>query len=142
LTAEFFDTTERRFRAPRPGRLALVLSVMLLVVVVVGVMGVMGAVAASAQDLPDSTSPFWGHTHTPADTLGAFEGSLWGPVPARHDSVSARYTNYSRPAWETAVMVPYWVIGIPFRLVYYGVDQSIVGMDKLGFFGEAASTRA
>jgi len=129
LAAEFFDTTERRFRGPSPGFLALVLSVMLLVV---------GAVAAPAQDTPDSTSSFWGHTHTPADTLGAFTGSLWGPVPARHDSVSARNTNYSRPVWETAVMVPYWVIGVPFWLVYQGLYQTVIGMDKLGMFGEPA----
>ncbi len=133
MAADFFTTTGRRFHGRCPGPVALVLSVMLLVV------GVVGAVAAPAQDLPDSTSSFWGHTPTTADTLGTFEGSLWGPVPARDDSVSARYTNYSRPAWETAVMVPYWVVGIPFRIVYLGIDQTVIGMDKLGLFGAAAA---
>ncbi len=102
------------------------------------VVGALGAEAAPAQDTPDSTSSFWGHTTSPTDTLGAFDCNLWGPVPTRHDSVSSSYTNHSRPAWETAVMVPYWVIGVPFRIVYVGIDQTIIGMDKLGMLGAAA----
>jgi len=109
--------------------MALALVVMLLVT---------GATAARAQDPPGSSSSFWGSTHTPVDTVGAFAGSLWGPVPARHDSVSIDLANRSRPAWETTVMVPYWIVGIPFRIVYLGLDQSVIGMDKLGMFGAAA----
>jgi len=95
-----------------------------------------------AQDEPRDPPParrgFWGRAQAPSDTLGAFSGSLWGPVPARHDSVSADFGNRPRPAWETVVMVPYWIVGIPFRIVYLGLDQTVIGMDKLGLFGAAA----
>ena len=101
-----------------------------------------GAVSApardQAKDQPSATGGFRGRAHTPSDTLGAFTGSLWGPVPARDDSVSANFINRSRPAWETAVMVPYWIVGIPFRIVYLGIDQTVIGLDKLGLFGVAA----
>ncbi len=90
------------------------------------------------RDPPPSRRGFWGATHAPSDSLGAFAGSLWGPVPARDDSVSVRLVNRSRPGWETAVMVPYWIVGIPFRIVYLALDQTVVGMDKLGLFGAAA----
>jgi outer membrane protein assembly factor BamA len=99
----------------------------------------MGARAIADEDQPQDPPPdrrgFWGATHSPSDSLGAFAGSLWGPVPARDDSVSVRLANHSRPGWETAVMVPYWIVGIPFRIVYFGLDQTIIGMDKLGLFG-------
>jgi hypothetical protein len=133
LAAEISDTIESRFSGLRSGSVVLVLAAMLLVV---------GAVAASAQnqaeDQPPASGGFWGRTNASSDTLDAFSGSLWGPVPARHDSVSANFTTRSRPAWETAVMVPYWIVGIPFRIVYLGIDQTVIGMDKLGLFGAAA----
>lgn len=31
-------------------------------------------------------------------------------------------------------MVPYWIVGVPFRIVNYAGDQTIKGMDKLGLF--------
>ena len=133
MDAEIPGTTESRSPGQHAGFLALLLAVMLLMV---------GAVSAPAQDQtkdqPSTNSGFRDRIHTPSDTLGAFTGSLWGPVPARNDSVSANLTNRSRPAWETAVMVPYWIVGIPFRIVYLGVDQTVIGMDKLGLFGAAA----
>jgi hypothetical protein len=102
----------------------------------------LGAGAALAADEPREPQParrgFWGRANAPSDTTGAFDNSLWGPVPTRNDSVTAAFENRSRPAWETAVMVPYWVVGIPFRVVYLGLDQSVIGMDKLGLFGAAA----
>jgi outer membrane protein assembly factor BamA len=97
-----------------------------------------GAGVIAAEDKPRDPPParrgFWGATQAPNDSLGAFAGCLWGPVPARDDSVSAGLRNRSRPGWETAVMVPYWIVGIPFRIVYFGLDQAVIGMDKLGLF--------
>ena len=98
-------------------------------------LSVMWGGAARAQVQTREQSPartgFWGRTQAPGDTLGAYTGSLWGPVPARHDSVSTSLAEPRRPAWETAVMVPYWIVGIPFRIVYLGLDQTVIGMDKL-----------
>ena len=115
-----------------PRVVAVVFAVLLLVIC---------AGPAVAQDEPRDPPParrgFWGRTQAPSDSLGAFAGSLWGPVSARHDSVSVRLVNHSRPGWETAVLVPYWIVGIPFRIVYFGLDQAVIGMDKLGLFGEA-----
>ncbi len=133
MAAEIPDTTGSKPTGPSLAPAVLVLATMLLFV---------GAVSAPAQNQAEDQQPatggFWGNTHAPSDTLGALTSSLWGPVPARHDSISANFTNRSRPTWETAVMVPYWIVGIPFRIVYLGVDQAVIGMDKLGLFGAAA----
>ena len=93
---------------------------------------------SQTREQPPARTGFWGRTQAPGDTLGAYTGSLWGPVPARHDSVSTNFVERSRPGWETAVMVPYWIVGIPFRIVYVGLDQTVIGMDKLGMFGAVA----
>lgn len=58
----------------------------------------------------------------------------WGPAPARSDSTVAVFANRSRPAWETAVLVPYWVVGLPFRLAFLAGDQAVTGLDKLNLF--------
>lgn len=58
--------------------------------------------------------------------------TYWGPVPARHDSVSTELKDLSRPGWEKAVMVPYHIIGVPFRIVRYAGKQTYYGAEKLG----------
>ncbi|MCB1184116.1 hypothetical protein KDM41_11835 [bacterium] len=68
----------------------------------------------------------------PVDTVRA---THWGPLPARTDSTSAVFREQPRPAWETAVLVPYWVVGIPFRIVYGIGDFTIKKMDAWGLFG-------
>ncbi len=121
-----------------PSRLFKGFMVLFLVVF----LGTVCAPAAWAQkQVEDPQQPrrgFWAAAQAPGDTLEAYSGSLWGPLPARDDSVSAHFANRSRPGWETAVMVPYWIVGIPFRIVYVVLDQAIIGMDKLGLFGAAA----
>lgn len=87
-----------------------------------------------AQSAPD----FWGTGNSQTDSLGHDFDSYWGPLPARGDSVSAVFRERPRPTWETAAMVPYWVVGLPFRAAWYATDQSVKGMDKLGFFGGQA----
>jgi hypothetical protein len=94
-------------------------------------------VAAGGADAQTGGASFWGETAAPADSLG-FRDTFWGPVSSHPDSQAAYFGDRARPGWETAVMVPYWVIGLPFRLVYYGVDQTVIGMDRLGLFGVAA----
>mgnify|MGYP001823281485 CR=1 FL=1 len=94
------------------------------------------AAGALAQD-PAVERPFPAPPATQADTL-AGTTPAWGPLPAPADSVSALFDKQPRPAWETAVMVPYWLIGIPFRIGYFALDQTVIGMDKLGLFGQAA----
>ncbi len=81
---------------------------------------------------------FWGVRAVGPDTLAADHEFYWGPIPARADSVTAEFREQPRPAWETAVMVPYWIVGVPFRIAFLAGDQTIKGMDKLGMFGAAA----
>ena len=96
----------------------------------------MAAGFALAQD--DATAwEFPAPSRAEIDTM-AGTTPAWGPVPTPADSVSALFDKQPRPAWETAVMVPYWIIGIPFRIGYFALDQTVIGMDKLGLFGQAA----
>ncbi len=62
----------------------------------------------------------------------------WGTLPAFSDSTSAVFVPRPRPAWETAVLVPYWIVGAPFRVAYLALDQTVVGVDRLGIFGRPA----
>ena len=101
----------------------------LLVVPVVLLALAAGVAAAASVDGSLSARP------AAPDSSTATADSYWGAIPARGDSVTAAFTERSRPAWETAVLVPYWVVGVPFRLAYLALDQTIVGMDKLGLFG-------
>jgi hypothetical protein len=129
LPATYSLSKDRIFRPAA----ALALAVVLLLACV----GSAGAADETRQP-PPGRRGFWGQALAASDTTGAFDQSLWGPVPARADSVTSLFTDRPRPAWETTVMVPYWVIGVPFRLVYLGLDQTVIGMDKLGLFGAAA----
>ncbi len=72
----------------------------------------------------------------PGDTLRAagVRTWYWGPAPARSDSTVAVFHDRPRPAWETAVLVPYWVLGLPFRLAFLAGDQAVTGLDKLNLF--------
>ena len=60
--------------------------------------------------------------------------TYWGRMPARADSVSAVFVNRPRPGWETAVMVPYFVAGLPFRLLYTIGDGLVTQLDDWGLF--------
>ena len=74
-------------------------------------------VSARRRGRPDAGQSFWGETTVPADSLGSRD-TYWGPVSSHPDSQAAYFGDRARPGWETAVMVPYWVVGIPFRVVY------------------------
>lgn len=71
----------------------------------------------------------------PADSLTTTATSYWGPIPARADSVAAVFREQPRPTWENIALAPYWVAGLPFRAAYLIVDQTVVGVGKLGLFG-------
>ena len=66
-----------------------------------------------------------------ADSVEAW---AWGPRPVAADSTTAIFFHRQRPAWETAVMVPYWVVGLPFRLAFLAGDQAVTALDKLNLF--------
>ena len=98
-----------------------------------------GLGAAAAQDNPGKSPRTAGASGarptrraTPWARLPAACG---GRCPRATTACRPVLTNRSRPGWETAVMVPYWIVGIPFRIVYFGLDQAVIGMDKLGLFG-------
>ncbi len=61
--------------------------------------------------------------------------SYWGLIQAPADSNSATFMNRPRPTWEKVVMVPYYVLGLPFRLVHVVGDRTINFLDDLGIFG-------
>ncbi len=70
-----------------------------------------------------------------SDSLATASDSYWGPIPARSDSVAAEFREQPRPTWENVALTPYWVVGLPFRAAYLIVDQTVVGVGKLGLFG-------
>ncbi|MEN8007603.1 MAG: BamA/TamA family outer membrane protein [Candidatus Krumholzibacteriota bacterium] len=127
LTVRNSQKRDSRSAGPGPLAVALVLGMVLFA---------MCGGPARAQNPPGNG--FGTTAQAAEDSLDAGTESYWGPVPAHHDSVSALLVKRSRGAWETAVMVPYWVVGVPFRVVYLGIDQTVIGMDKLGLFGAAA----
>ena len=88
--------------------------------------------------LAQEPADFWGTRTAQIDTLSPDHEHYWGTIPARADSVTGTFTEASRPAWENAVLVPYWLVGVPFRAVWYVGDQTATGMEKLGLFGGKA----
>jgi len=112
---------------PGFGRVIVILSVLLWA-------GCLAVGPAIAQDQAnESGRPFPPPAVTHQDTLAS-----WGPLPAPSDSVRSLFEDPGRPGWETAVLVPYWIVGIPFRIAYFALDQTVIGLDKLGLFGPAA----
>ncbi len=95
---------------------------------------------AAAQD--PSPSPaghdFWGTSAVRPDTLAPDHEHYWGIIPARADSVSADFREQPRPTWENVALVPYWIIGVPFRAAYLIGDQTVTGLGKLGLIGGEA----
>lgn len=85
---------------------------------------------------PPAAGARQGPSAAAADSIGAAPapGWHWGARPVRADSTTAVFMHRARPAWETAVMVPYWVIGLPFRLAFLAGDQAVTGLDRLNLF--------
>jgi hypothetical protein len=71
----------------------------------------------------------------PADSLHRGEGwghGAWGPVPAYHDSSSAKFQQRQDPLWETVIELPYQLIKLPFAGLRYGLKQGLVWADETG----------
>lgn len=69
------------------------------------------------------------------DTTQEVRHGRWGPIAAPADSNSARFADRPRPGWEKAALVPYHVVGLPFRGLDYLAHQGFVLADRLGLFG-------
>ncbi|HEX9726929.1 MAG TPA: BamA/TamA family outer membrane protein [Gemmatimonadales bacterium] len=72
--------------------------------------------------------------HAPLSaTQTAGEGSgmsYWGPIAPAHDSVLAAFVSRPTPAWESALLVPYHIIGFPLHLFSLGVGTTIELLDE------------
>jgi hypothetical protein len=103
--------------------------VVLLVLFVVG-----GFSPAPGQaQAPEQVDPV---THPDSTTICSRPlNSYWGMIQAPADSNSAAFENRPRPTWERVAMVPYYVLGIPFRIVHLVGDRTINFLDGLGLFG-------
>jgi len=85
----------------------------------------LGAVTASAQVVsPDSLAV------AVADSVPA----RWGEIPPRNPSSTALFVQPPRPDWEAALMPVYHTLGLPFRALHFLGDQTVTGLDKMGFF--------
>lgn len=65
---------------------------------------------------------------------GEVRRTYWGPVPARADSVIVPIVQPPRTWWETGLLVPYHLAGFPFRVLDTVVQETVEGLDDLGFF--------
>lgn len=58
----------------------------------------------------------------------------WGRYPARADSNTALPRPNPAPAWQTAVLVPYHIVGVPLTMLDKAGKGLILGLDRLGAF--------
>lgn len=80
--------------------------------------------ASWAQAEPSSTVP------ASSDTLSSY----WGTSHARTDSTTAHFQDQPRPTWEKVAMVPYYIVGIPFRIVDEAGKGAVRTLDSWGIF--------
>ncbi len=73
-----------------------------------------------------------------ADTLS----NHWGMRPVRNDSTTAHFVDQPRPGWEKAALVPYYILGIPFRILNTVGQESINALDRWGVFNVPPSEHA
>lgn len=82
------------------------------------------AVAGLAQATPAVSVPADG------DTLGSY----WGQRPVRNDSTTAHFQDQPRPGWEKAALVPYYLLGLPFRILDAAGRETVTALDEWGVF--------
>jgi hypothetical protein len=58
----------------------------------------------------------------------------WGPHPARADSNTVRPVQPGDPAWQTAVLVPYHIVGVPLTMLDKAGKGALSVLDRLGLF--------
>lgn len=61
--------------------------------------------------------------------------SAWGPMPARHDSVSARFEPEPDPLWEKTLDGAWQVATLPLDLLADGIGVAVVRADESRLFG-------
>jgi hypothetical protein len=66
----------------------------------------------------------------PADSVAG----AWGLRPARADSVTALPRPQRPAAWQTALRVPYHIVGVPLTMVDKAGKGLILGLERLGAF--------
>lgn len=100
--------------------------------------GLAGAMPARADDDPLRLAREAQHadrtSYVQGDSLACGEMTAWGPWPARSDSNTALLLNRPTPLWERIVLVPHWIVGVPFRLVHYTTENTLTAFDHLGWF--------
>jgi len=79
-------------------------------------------------------------SHVPAtvDTLTNY----WGIHPVASDSTTAHFQDQPRPGWEKAALVPYHVVGLPFRILHFAGSNTIKTLDRWGVFEMPPSDHA
>jgi outer membrane protein assembly factor BamA len=77
----------------------------------------------------------WAQPLTVTSAAAPPDSSHWGPLPARSDTTTTHVRDQSRAGWEKVAMVPYHVLGIPFRILNYLGTGTIKTLDKWGVFG-------
>ena len=90
-------------------------------------------------------SSAWAQSDPPQDNPGrspdANGESYWGPIPPAESKAVALEDN-KMPAWEMALMVPYTVISIPFKILAISTGGAIVFAEKnRGFFETVAGAK-
>jgi len=88
-------------------------------------------VAGAEDPEPDPTPP-GAFALSAEDSLLRARGSQWGEAPDREEGPRVAAKTPGRPLWESVIMVPYWVIGVPFRLLNWALKGLIVILDKWG----------
>ncbi len=69
-------------------------------------------------------------------------GSYWGARSVPSDSTTAHFRDQPRPGWEKAALVPYHLLGLPFRILDVAGRESIKTLDRWGIFDLPPSEHA
>jgi hypothetical protein len=94
--------------------------------------------ADSTRAAPGSAAPF---ALSPADSLLRARGSAWGPAPDREAGPRVDARTPPKPLWEQIVLIPYHVIGLPFRGLNWLIKAGVVAAQEAGLldiFAEVA----
>jgi hypothetical protein len=68
----------------------------------------------------------------PAPSSEGSGASHWGTIPAREDSVTARFEDAPRPRWEIPFAATWWLATRPFALAREGTRGSVAWLEDSG----------
>jgi len=80
----------------------------------------------------------WSDSTVPADSLQTH----WGLMPAPSDSTMTTYEKPGTPAWQVALLVPYYVVGVPLMAIDEVFKWGLQGLDDLGLFAATSQVVA